>query len=370
MKIFLLLFLTAIGVGAETQLELISDFSTPRNLIYEKTLVGGLSGIFFKASTLFAVSDDRGQNNEPRVYSFKLLGNILTAGMNMNSTSKPNAPLSEADLNFKVSPASLIFLKDNSKQAKKRIQIDAEGLVPFESGWLVSSEGNYNSVPRRSPSLIYFDSSGQFIREIHWPEQFTPNPTGKQKKGLRSNYAFEGLSVSPDQKYLFAIHEAPLIQHNLSWKAGDPGEVHLLRFRIRAGAENIEIDKDISYKVDGYKKGEGKILASGVSEILALDTDKVLILERATSFGTLDFLRHDVKIYEISFAQPAEKRLVLDLSEIKKLLKTTKDLDNFEGMALGPIINNQPTLLMVSDDNFNPLEKTIWLLFKLVLEPK
>ena len=38
-------------------------------------------------------------------------------------------------------------------------------------------------------------------------------------------------------------------------------------------------------------------------------------------------------------------------------------LENFEGMAFGPVVNGVPTLLVVSDDNFRKTQKTAFLLF-------
>jgi hypothetical protein len=342
---------------------------------------------------MWAVSDDRGQNNEPRLYSFK----ISIDGLEGFSPSKIGNSVHEdgaSGYNFSLKPTGVLFLRASSQGVSKRMQIDAEGIAPFENGFLISSEGNYQEIPRRNPSLMFFNSEGFFNREIYWPAEFEPNPTGKQRKGLRGNYAFEGLSISPDQKNLFAIHEAPLVQNNPSWRASELGEVHLLRFKVPSGpnlikstpfksnsfksnpikssrieSNRIEVDKDILYKLDAYKAEAGKVLASGVSEILALSGDKLLVLERAIFFSPVDFFRYESRVYEVSFANPSDKKLVLDLDKIKRLLKSTKELDNFEGMALGPIVNSQPTLLMVSDDNFNPLENTIWLIFKLNLEP-
>lgn len=357
--------LSCLKTGAVTHLEFIADYTTPKNSVFEKTIIGGLSGLYFKDNKLWAVSDDRGQVNEPRIYSFNLSGSIFSDSLKpLNSLNDNNI------VNFNVIPYSVLTLKKGPKNLSKRLQIDAEALVPFKNGWLVSSEGDYHSVPRKIPSLMYFDSQGQLVNELYWPDQFVPNLTGKQKKGLRGNYAFEGLSLSPDQKYFFAVHEAPLIQENLNWHSGEAGNVHLLRFRINPDSDKLEIDQDILYKLDEYINKGGKVLGSGVSEILAISADRVLILERAVIFNSTDIMHHESKIYEVSISHPSEKKLILDLSNIKKLLKSTKELDNFEGMALGPMINGQPTLLMVSDDNFNPLENTLWLLFKLTLEPQ
>lgn len=42
-------------------------------------------------------------------------------------------------------------------------------------------------------------------------------------------------------------------------------------------------------------------------------------------------------------------------------------IDNVEGVTFGPVLpNGHKTLLFVADNNFNPLEKTQFLLFEVI----
>lgn len=368
MRWFGLVLLCCSVCRAAIQLEFLSDFTFKQNTIYEKTLVGGLSGIYYKDNLVWAVTDDRGQNNEPRIYSFKLEVNSDLQMLRNEGLKSENR--SDTYPFLKLLPNGLIFLKDPKSIKSAQLLIDAEGIAPFRQGWLISSEGDYHKVPRAPPSLMYFDGNGNLKQIFRWPDKFIPNFTGKLRTGLRSNFAFEALSSSPNADYFFAIHEAPLVQESPRWKNGDPGDVHLLRFKINLESAELIVDKDIIYTIDNYKNENSKIIVSGVSEVLSITNDQVLVLERVSRFDSVNLLQHEAKIYEVNFNFPNEKKLVFDLNNLKKLIKTTKQLDNFEGMALGPILNNQPTLLMVSDDNFVPLENTIWLLFRLKLEKK
>src|SRR5690606_39715627 len=65
----------------------------------------------------------------------------------------------------------------------------------------------------------------------------------------------------------------------------------------------------------------------------------------------------------VSGISPVSKRLVLDLASVTNLPpELTPLLDNFEGMAFGPRLpDRRGTLILVSDDNFNPTQRT-WLL--------
>ncbi len=68
--------------------------------------------------------------------------------------------------------------------------------------------------------------------------------------------------------------------------------------------------------------------------------------------------------------RPARKTLVLDLRDlIPSLDAKYQSLDNFEGMCLGPKLKDgSPTVILVSDNNFNPAQRTVFLAFKLVVK--
>jgi hypothetical protein len=96
------------------------------------------------------------------------------------------------------------------------------------------------------------------------------------------------------------------------------------------------------------------------------------VLERAFSLGVGMSLR----LYEIDTRagsdtlrqdrlvageyRPAPKRLVADFATLG-----LSRLDNTEGMAWGPVLpNGRRTLVVVSDDNFNPLQVTQFVAFE------
>jgi hypothetical protein len=60
----------------------------------------------------------------------------------------------------------------------------------------------------------------------------------------------------------------------------------------------------------------------------------------------------------------ARKKLLLDFEGItSRLSSALTRLENFEALTFGPIVNNTPTLLIASDDNFRKTQKTSFLLF-------
>jgi hypothetical protein len=111
---------------------------------------------------------------------------------------------------------------------------------------------------------------------------------------------------------------------------------------------------------------------NGISEVLMLDADRMLVLERAYATGAGNSLR----LYEIDTRdatdvlaidalaagnhRPAAKTLVADFAQLG-----LSRLDNTEGMCWGPALpDGKRLLVVVSDDNFNPLQTTQFAAFE------
>ena len=109
---------------------------------------------------------------------------------------------------------------------------------------------------------------------------------------------------------------------------------------------------------------------NGISEILAIDDHRLLMIERAFVQGVGVFIK--LFVVDLSDAtdvstidalpghqyRPAAKRLLLDLATLGIRL------DNLEGMTWGPRLpNGHRSLVMISDDNFNAGQIQQFLLF-------
>ena len=121
-------------------------------------------------------------------------------------------------------------------------------------------------------------------------------------------------------------------------------------------------------------RGNSETISSGLSEMLALPKEGFFLgLERS-----INLTGYGVKIYQVAASdatdisplpnikgeigqiRPLRKKLLLDLDRLGI------ELDNLEGMTLGPRLSDgSQTLVMVSDDNFNKDQITQFLLFKL-----
>jgi hypothetical protein len=118
----------------------------------------------------------------------------------------------------------------------------------------------------------------------------------------------------------------------------------------------------------------GTYADNGVSEVLMIDDHRMLVLERAYAAGVGNSLR----LYEIDTRAGSDvlaidalapaayratpKRLVADFATLG-----LSRLDNAEGLCWGPpLANGHRMLVVVSDDNFNPLQITQFAAFEFI----
>jgi hypothetical protein len=169
--------------------------------------------------------------------------------------------------------------------------------------------------------------------------------------------------------------EAPLYQDGPVPTPGTGAMTRLLRYD-----RNGRVAGQVAYPLDPIPAtpAAGKNADNGLSELLALDDRRLLVLERAGVQGADDTYRNFIRLYEADLQDAtdvngtaslaaggfvaARKRLVLDLNTLG-LAK----LDNIEGMAWGPLLaNGNRSLVMVSDNNFNGTQITQLLAFEVV----
>jgi hypothetical protein len=109
---------------------------------------------------------------------------------------------------------------------------------------------------------------------------------------------------------------------------------------------------------------------NGVTEILQLDKEHILVLERSFSAGHKS-KGNRVKLFLVNISDAKntlyydslkkhkninlQKILVFDSKTIKSKLKY-KFIDNIEGLTYGPVLSNgNKSLILVSDNNFNSM---------------
>jgi hypothetical protein len=211
------------------------------------------------------------------------------------------------------------------------------------------------------------------------PERYIPTfVDGKQTQGVGDNLGFEALTLNISGGSLGAIEPFRLFTATESALVQDADPEHpqqgaarnrLLHYSITP-TRTLLVSEHL-YPMDPPPEGA---LFHGLTDILALDQGgHFLSLER--SFGLNGF---SVKLFQLSMggatdtsaiaqfqgslpgASPIRKRLLLDLTQLGI------QLDNLEGMTLGPRLpDGSASLLLVSDDNFSARQVSQFLLFRI-----
>lgn len=331
--------------------EFIGEARLPTGLIYENTEFGGISGITYDANSqkYYAISDDRSQKAPARFYGLKIDFNPVRVLPEITVTTLSN----EAQETF--APGTL----------------DPEGiaLTNQQTFWISSEGDRRGQIP---PWIKEFSRKGEHIKTLPIPEKYIPD--AENTKGVRDNLSLESLTITPDDQWLFTATENALIQDGIPATLNQGSSSRILQYNLLTGKPAKEFLYVTEPVADAPKPPES-LHTNGLVELLAIDETNLLSLERSYSNG----VGNTILLFEVSLAnasdiqtidslssvdisqiRPAEKRLLLDLRSLNI------PLDNIEAMTFGPILpDGRRSLLLISDNNFNPLQVTQILVFAL-----
>ncbi|WP_218079326.1 esterase-like activity of phytase family protein [Anthocerotibacter panamensis] len=324
------------------ELKFVGQATIPTGTTFKDTPVGGLSAITYdpERKVYYALSDDRSEKAPARFYTLTL------------QTSSPP----------KVALQAVTPLFSSNRQPFSPGTIDPEGMALSRHKTVyISSEGDVGR--GIAPFIAEFSLAGEQQRTLPLPEKFLPVA---DQKGIRNNLAFESLTLTPDQQSLYTATENALVQDGPPSSTTAGSSVRILQYDLSRGQPTHEY----LYLTEALGG------SNGLADLLALDNaGNFLSLERSFIFG----LGNTIQIFQISLTgatdisgldrlsasalkriRPVHKRLVLNLASLG--LKP----DNLEGLTLGPSGSGQ-TLVLVSDNNFNPFQTTQFLVFSLRL---
>lgn len=324
------------------KLELIHVFEIPGTEEFQKTRVGGLSGLVWdeSAKMFWAVSDDRGRVNEPRIYGLEL-----------------SVPAKGKSLSWKI--AKLITLTDPKSDPKSKKSVwDLEGIALLPWGdFLIVSEGDMNQKPRVNSRVMAFKPTGVFMRDFEVPAEYLAPATGQQKTGPRNNFSFEGLAAHAEGQMWVVASELGLVQ--------DAGETtrfleytQTQPFVLKPGREWFYPLSPLNPEKKASKETLSKTqpLITGVSEILHARGDEWWVLERGAglSVSGISFSANLFRT-ELGSSQELKKNLLLDLAATDARLQR-----NFEAMAWGPNLpDGRRLLILMSDNNLEKKDPTV-----------
>jgi hypothetical protein len=312
------------------------------------TVIGGLSGISYDpgADLYYIISDDRSAKGPARFYTARItlsdngIGDVEFVGTQpwLDRDGQPFRPLDTDAVPPVVPPDPEAIAFDGRRQ---RLY------------W--TSEGERRTEGPGAPILLdpWVRSAGldgSFLGEFTLPPELRMSAG---EHGPRRNSTLEGLTLTPDGRYLWAAMEGPGYDDGPPPDAQRGASTRVTRFDADSGA----VDGEYTYPLDPVSAGPGGM--NGLSDLVALDDENFLVIERG--FGT----RVAVCIYRASLVAGStemRKTLLADLTTTPGLAP----LDNIEGITLGPKLSDgRQSVIAVSDDNFSPIQVTQFLLFAL-----
>ena len=351
------------GINA---VKFLGQYIIPYNLAYNNTTVGGLSGIDYDAADdkYFLICDDRSAVNPARFYTAHIsftqkgIDTVYFTGVQTLLQQNGNVyPNSKEDPYHTPDPEAIRF----NPQTRQLI-------------W--TSEGERivkdNNIVLENPAIISITEKGKYIDSFSLPHNLIMQNT---ENGPRQNGVLEGLTFSDNFKNLYVNVEEPLYEDGPRADVTDNGAfIRIFKFNV-ISRQNTQ---QVAYKLEpvahaANPANEFKI--NGIPDILFLSDNKLLVIERSFSTGRLACT---IKLFlaDLNNATDIKKMPSLKLNNsfvpaTKKLLLNMDDLgiyiDNVEGVTFGPVLpNGHKTLLFVADNNFNPLEKTQFLLFEVI----
>ncbi len=346
-------------------LKYIGGYEIPFNFKYKNTNVGGLSGIDYdpKNDLYYLVSDDRNDHNPVRFYKAKIF-----------FTQNGIDSLVFIDVkNILQSNGKIYPNRDEDRFNNPDPEAIRYNPVSKQLAW--SSEGERiikaNDTLLVDPFIILIKPNGKFINSFILPGNLKMQAI---EKGPRRNEVLEGITFADNYKTLYANIENPLYEDGPRADLTDNNAfIRIYKFDV-AGKKNTG---QYAYKLEPVAyaaKPDTAFKLNGVSEILSLDNNKLLVVERSFSNGRLPCtiklfiadLNGATDISQVGLKgnqsfTPVKKTLLLNMDDLGIYI------DNIEGVTFGPLLpNGHKTLLFIADNNFTVLQKAQVLLFEVV----
>ena len=195
--------------------------------------------------------------------------------------------------------------------------------------------------------------------QIDAPSSVPANELNQNAAGRQSNRGMEGLAISPDGSKLYGLMQNALLQD---------GALGAGNARVSTGARLVEVTLATGALREFYYPLEAA--SNGLNEILAIDDQRFLVIERDGRAGAAAQFKRIYKI-DLSAASdirnvkslpstgvpaeivPVAKTLFLDLLDPAYGLAGAGFPEKIEGLAFGPTLpTGQRTLLVTADNDF------------------
>jgi hypothetical protein len=302
--------------------------------------IGGLSGIDFNGEKFTLISD---HSKKPVLYQADII-------IERNKIKKVQ------------------FLKGQTLSCDSISIFDTESLryKVNDNKFIISGEGSIKN--NHDPVLFEVNSKGICRKIYDLPKYFKASSVD----GPRSNGVFEGLTLDHDKTGFWVVNELPLKRDGKKPKLFNTNSpLRLTHYKF----DDDQPDFQLSYDLDRLRKVPLLPFGlNGATELLQIDEQNVLVIERAYSAGHKS-KGNRIKIFMVNVSNQKnllntsslrrakinnlKKTLLFDSKHIKKRLKL-KFIDNIEGITFGPKLDNgNNSLILISDNNFNAFGKQL-----------
>jgi hypothetical protein len=339
----------------EPELQFVSEYVLKESTVFENSVVGGISGVDFSNGFYYFAVDDA---NKPR---------FLKAKINIEKRKITG-------INFEA----VIFLDDSTTNFYKENSLDLESIFVDEEKQHInfSSEGNISRGKR--PTIFKTDFKGNFISEYQLPKNL------QNLENIKHNGVLEGSSKAIAENGFWSVMESPLKNDGEEPTfIKTPSPVRITYF----DAESKKATKQFAYQLEKITKpAKGDVNLNGVTAILEYEKNRFFIIERTYQSG-YGLQGNIIRIFEAEITPETtnilgtvalrkskyttlKKRLLINFEDLKDSL-TGGIIDNIEGIAFGPVLENgNRSLLLVSDDNFQLYGKQLnqFILLEIITE--
>lgn len=335
-------------------LDLISELRLPSDTAVDGVPFGGISGLFpLGEGRYVALSDDRSENGPARFYELAI------------SLREGNALAVEI-----LSQTTIMTEKGTPFDTKT---VDPEGIV-FDA-----ENGNYIWVSEvdlnKDPFMHVMSSAGEHMGGYDLPAGYFGTAEGTGDVDAAS---LESIAITPDGSTLYIATENALQQDGPRASSTQVSPVRIVQIDKNSG----EVAAEYLYIVDTVGTvalDEDRPWSdNGLTELFSLGDGRLIATER-NGWHVADFEFHfAIKAYlvdlngatdikdipslaeaEVARIQPARKTLLVDFAQLG-----LESVDNIEAMAPGPMVDGEPTMLFVSDNNFDGRQVTQFVLMR------
>lgn len=349
---------------ATPSLKLISSIEIPFDEMFQNTKVGGLSGIDYDAKNdlYYLICDDRSVFNEARFYTAKIrLFENKIEGIDFQSVSSLKNKSGEVYGNWNTTPTTSTDPEDLRYNPKTNTLIwGSEGARVITGDKQVL----------QNPSLNFMDLKGNFLGNVTLPENLKMQ---QLENGPRNNGTLEGITFDKKYKNIYTNIEEPLFEDGDQANTRNGGFIRIYQFDAKTKKNTAQYGYQLE-PIALEPNPKGAFAVNGVSAIQYYGKNQLLVVERSYSTGTqactVKVFLCDLKKATNVKNYPSLQNQKLELAS-KKLILNMDDLgifiDNIEGLTFGPkLVNGNPSIIFVSDNNFSDKQKTQVLVFEVV----